>query len=95
MWWWAVAVDSAGTGLSPPHTHRLKCAGDLVKTTPRGLVYKEGECSRLQGQHKGQEWKKVPPPPTSVAFLKPVSQALAQPGLDGGPSENNGREGPL
>lgn len=51
---------------------RVKLAGDLVKKTPRGLVYKEGEGSTLQGQHKGLEWRKLFSPHL-VAFLKSVS----------------------
>lgn len=51
---------------------RVKLAGDLVKKTPRGLVYKKGEGSRLQGQHKGLEWRKLFSPHL-VAFLKSVS----------------------
>lgn len=50
---------------------RVKLAA-LVKTTLRGLVYKKGEGSRLQGQHKGLEWRKLFSPHL-VAFLKSVS----------------------
>ena len=51
---------------------RVRLAGDLVRKTPRGLVYKKGEGSTLQGQHKGLEWRKLFSP-HRVAFLKSVS----------------------
>lgn len=59
--------------------------------TPKGLVRGRGEGSRLQGQHKCQEWKLSPSlgPPLRVC----LSQASAQPGLASRPSEN-GRRSP-
>lgn len=57
---------SAGTRLLPPPcTHRVRLVGHSMAKTPRDLVFKEGACSRLQGQHKGRECGQscpLPPP---------------------------------
>ena len=70
---------------------RVKLAGDLVKTTLRGLVSKKGEGSRLQGQHTGLEWRKVFSPHL-VAFLKSRFLGLSSVRTGRQAFGNNGRE---
>lgn len=60
---------SAGTHLLPPPcTHRVRLVGHSMAKTPRDLVFKEGACSRLQGQHKGQECGQSCPLPPPLWF---------------------------
>lgn len=70
-----------------PHTHRVKPVGSQVGKTPKGQVY-AGEGSRLQDQHKGQEWRGLPPHLASAA-----SSGLSLARTGGRPPED-GREEP-